>query len=85
MVWDSAAYTIHTLEETQRNANRALLTSLSARQRDCLAALVKFAAYVPLCVKKKQVSSNLQRYEKTVGLIIIIIFLLLIAFPAFES
>ncbi|KAK8749674.1 hypothetical protein OTU49_015475, partial [Cherax quadricarinatus] len=55
MVWDSAAYTIHTLEETQRNANRALLTSLSARQRDCLAALVKFAAYVPSCVKKKQV------------------------------
>ncbi|KAG7160525.1 E3 ubiquitin-protein ligase UBR2-like 1 [Homarus americanus] len=54
MVWDSAAYTIHTLEETQRNANRALLTALSARQRDCLAALVKFAAYVPLCVKKKQ-------------------------------
>ncbi|XP_069190099.1 E3 ubiquitin-protein ligase UBR2 isoform X3 [Procambarus clarkii] len=55
MVWDSAAYTIHTLEETQRNVNRALLTSLSARQRDCLAALVKFAAYVPACVKKKQV------------------------------
>ncbi|XP_071525838.1 LOW QUALITY PROTEIN: E3 ubiquitin-protein ligase UBR2 [Panulirus ornatus] len=54
MVWDTAAYTIHTLEETQRNASRALLTSLSSRQRDCLAALVKFAAHVPLCVKKKQ-------------------------------
>ncbi|KAG0729138.1 E3 ubiquitin-protein ligase UBR1 [Chionoecetes opilio] len=54
MVWNSTAYTIHTLEETQRNNNRALLTSLSSRQRDCLAALVKFAAYAPLCVKRKQ-------------------------------
>uniref|UniRef100_A0A0P4WDX2 E3 ubiquitin-protein ligase n=2 Tax=Scylla olivacea TaxID=85551 RepID=A0A0P4WDX2_SCYOL len=54
MVWNSTAYTIHTLEETQRNSNRALLTSLSSRQRDCLAALVKFAAYAPLCVKRKQ-------------------------------
>lgn len=56
MVWASAAYTILTLEETQRNANRALLTSLSSRQRDCLSALIRFAAYVPQCVKKKQVS-----------------------------
>lgn len=55
MVWNSTAYTIHTLEQTQRNSNRALLTSLSSRQRDCLAALIKFAAYVPLCIKKKQV------------------------------
>ncbi|MPC24345.1 E3 ubiquitin-protein ligase UBR2 [Portunus trituberculatus] len=54
MVWNSTAYTIHTLEETQRNSNRALLTSLSSRQRDCLAPLVKFAAYAPLCVKRKQ-------------------------------
>lgn len=54
MVWASAAYTILTLEETQRNANRALLTSLSSRQRDCLSALIRFAAYVPQCVKKKQ-------------------------------
>ena len=58
MVWNSTAYTIHTLEETQRNNNRALLTSLSARQRDCLAALVKFAAYAPFCVKKKQVCAE---------------------------
>ncbi|XP_050727381.1 E3 ubiquitin-protein ligase UBR2-like isoform X3 [Eriocheir sinensis] len=55
MVWNSTAYTIHTLEQTQRNSNRALLTSLSSRQRDCLAALIKFAAYAPLCVKKKQI------------------------------
>ncbi|KAK3890625.1 hypothetical protein Pcinc_005421 [Petrolisthes cinctipes] len=54
LVWTSVAYTIHTLEQTQRNASRALLTALSTRQRDCLAALVKFAAHVPLCVKKKQ-------------------------------
>lgn len=54
MVWDTVAYTIHTLEQTQRNANRALLTALSSRQHDCLAALVKFAAHVPSCVKKKQ-------------------------------
>ena len=53
IVWCSTAYTIKTLEENQRNSDRALLTSLSSRTKDSLAALVKFAAYAPVCISEK--------------------------------
>ncbi|KAB7502597.1 hypothetical protein Anas_08445 [Armadillidium nasatum] len=50
MVWASTAYTIKVLEETQRNAKKALLSSLSSRLLDSLVALVNFAAYIPVCL-----------------------------------
>ncbi|CAL4069254.1 unnamed protein product, partial [Meganyctiphanes norvegica] len=58
MVWNTTAYTIRTLEETQRNSNRALLTSMPNRQKDCLGALIKVSAYVCMSVRKKHVESG---------------------------
>lgn len=59
MVWASTAYTIKTLEETQRNSKRALLASLSNRLLASLVALVNFAAYLPVCLEFYEVSGFL--------------------------
>lgn len=44
LMWQSCAYTIHTMEILLRDSNKPLLGYLSSRQRDCLESLVRIVA-----------------------------------------